>query len=142
MPPEFQSWHRRSRATMWGRPSSWSRSRGRFRPPHWLSLSSRAAGPTWHRRPRTCGTSPSREVEPAGDARKARLRSHSLGRVDRVIESGHDAESDRKPDIKPRSRDVTDGLEKAAARGMLRAVGMGDDDWVKPQIGVASSWNE
>jgi dihydroxy-acid dehydratase len=53
-------------------------------------------------------------------------------------------ESDVKPgvDIKPRSRDVTDGLEKAAARGMLRAVGMGDDDWVKPQIGVASSWNE
>ena len=46
------------------------------------------------------------------------------------------------PDIKPRSRDVTDGLEKAGARGMLRAVGMGDDDWVKPQIGVASSWNE
>jgi dihydroxy-acid dehydratase len=46
------------------------------------------------------------------------------------------------PDLKPRSRDVTDGLEKAAARGMLRAVGMGDDDWEKPQIGVASSWNE
>ncbi len=46
------------------------------------------------------------------------------------------------PDIKPRSRDVTDGLEKTAARGMLRAVGLGDDDWAKPQIGVASSWNE
>ena len=46
------------------------------------------------------------------------------------------------PDIKPRSRDVTDGLERAAARGMLRAVGMGDDDFAKPQIGVASSWNE
>ena len=45
-------------------------------------------------------------------------------------------------DPKPRSRDVTDGLEKTAARGMLRAVGMGDDDWVKPQVGVASSWNE
>jgi len=44
--------------------------------------------------------------------------------------------------MKPRSRDVTDGLEKAAARGMLRAVGMGDDDFAKPQIGVASSWNE
>ena len=43
------------------------------------------------------------------------------------------------PDIKPRSRDVTDGLERAAARGMLRAVGMGDDDFAKPQIGVASS---
>jgi dihydroxy-acid dehydratase len=25
---------------------------------------------------------------------------------------------------------------------MLRAVGMGDEDWVKPQIGIASSWNE
>ncbi len=46
------------------------------------------------------------------------------------------------PDVKPRSRDVTDGLEKTAARGMLRAVGMGDDDWGKSQIGVASSWNE
>ena len=45
-------------------------------------------------------------------------------------------------DIKPRSRDVTDGLEKTAARGMLRAVGMGDEDWPKPQVGVASSWNE
>ncbi|MGO0577813.1 dihydroxy-acid dehydratase [Ornithinimicrobium panacihumi] len=45
-------------------------------------------------------------------------------------------------DHKPRSRDVTDGLEKAAARGMLRAVGMGDEDWDKPQVGVASSWNE
>ncbi len=44
--------------------------------------------------------------------------------------------------MKPRSRDVTDGIEKAAARGMLRAVGMGDEDWVKPQIGIASSWNE
>lgn len=50
--------------------------------------------------------------------------------------------TDEGVDIKPRSRDVTDGLEKTAARGMLRAVGMGDDDWVKPQIGVASSWNE
>jgi dihydroxy-acid dehydratase len=46
------------------------------------------------------------------------------------------------PDIKPRSRDVTDGLEKTAARGMLRAVGMDDEDFAKPQIGVASSWNE
>jgi len=46
------------------------------------------------------------------------------------------------PDLKPRSRDVTDGLERAAARGMLRAVGMGDADFAKPQIGIASSWNE
>lgn len=46
------------------------------------------------------------------------------------------------PDIKPRSRVVTDGLEATASRGMLRAVGMGDEDFAKPQIGVASSWNE
>ena len=45
-------------------------------------------------------------------------------------------------DVKPRSREVTDGIAKAPARAMLRAVGMGDDDWEKPQIGVASSWNE
>lgn len=45
-------------------------------------------------------------------------------------------------DIKPRSRDVTDGMERAPARAMLRAIGMTDDDWVKPQVGIASSWNE
>ena len=44
--------------------------------------------------------------------------------------------------MKPRSGLVTDGLERAPARGMLRAVGMDDEDWVKPQIGIASSWNE
>jgi dihydroxy-acid dehydratase len=44
--------------------------------------------------------------------------------------------------MKPRSHVVTDGMERAPARGMLRAVGMGDDDWAKPQIGIASSWNE
>ncbi len=46
------------------------------------------------------------------------------------------------PDLKPRSRDVTDGMERAPNRAMLRAVGMTDDDWEKPQIGIASSWNE
>ena len=46
------------------------------------------------------------------------------------------------PDMKPRSRQVTDGIDATASRGMLRAVGMGDADWDKPQIGIASSWNE
>jgi dihydroxy-acid dehydratase len=45
-------------------------------------------------------------------------------------------------DMKPRSHDVTDGFERAPARAMLRAIGMTDDDWDKPQVGVASSWNE
>ena len=44
--------------------------------------------------------------------------------------------------MKPRSGLVTDGLERAPARGMLRAVGMKDEDFAKPQIGIASSWNE
>ena len=44
--------------------------------------------------------------------------------------------------LKPRSHQVTDGPARAPARAMLRAVGMTDDDWDKPQIGVASSWNE
>jgi dihydroxy-acid dehydratase len=45
-------------------------------------------------------------------------------------------------DPKHKSRDVTEGYERAPARAMLRAVGMGDDDWSKPQVGIASSWNE
>ncbi len=45
-------------------------------------------------------------------------------------------------DRKPRSRVVTDGIEATTSRGMLRAVGMGDEDWDKPQVGIASSWNE
>ena len=45
-------------------------------------------------------------------------------------------------DVKPRSRDVTDGNQKAAARAMLRAVGLTDEDWDKPQIGLANAWNE
>lgn len=44
--------------------------------------------------------------------------------------------------LKPRSHEVTDGFERAPARAMLRAVGMTDDDWSKPQVGVCSSWNE
>jgi dihydroxy-acid dehydratase len=44
--------------------------------------------------------------------------------------------------LKPRSYEVTDGKTRAPARAMLRAVGMTDADWSKPQVGVASSWNE
>src|ERR1043165_3439633 len=43
---------------------------------------------------------------------------------------------------RPRSHEVTDGSTRAPARAMLRAVGMTDADWDKPQVGVASSWNE
>ncbi|MCL4443992.1 MAG: dihydroxy-acid dehydratase [Actinobacteria bacterium] len=44
--------------------------------------------------------------------------------------------------LKIRSYEVTDGPTRAPARAMLRAVGMTDDDWDRPQIAVASSWNE
>jgi len=52
------------------------------------------------------------------------------------------AENKGLQDLKVRSHQVTDGFERAPARAMLRAVGMTDDDWDKPQVGVASSWNE
>ena len=42
----------------------------------------------------------------------------------------------------PRSTDVTLGKERAPARAMLRAMGLTDADMTKPQVGVASSWNE
>lgn len=60
-----------------------------------------------------------------------------LGFTDAIV-----AYSGAMSDMKPRSRDVTDGFQKAPARAMLRAIGMTDDDWDKPQVGVASSWNE
>ncbi len=40
------------------------------------------------------------------------------------------------------SQDVTIGPAKAGARAMLRAVGLGEDDFVKSQIGVVSAGNE
>src|SRR5579862_10009141 len=43
---------------------------------------------------------------------------------------------------KIRSYEVTDGPARAPARAMLRAIGMSDGDWDKPQVAVASSWNE
>jgi dihydroxy-acid dehydratase len=56
--------------------------------------------------------------------------------------SGQDDTSETTVDIKARSRDVTDGMERAPARAMLRAIGMQDEDFAKAQIAVASSWNE
>src|SRR5205823_13522756 len=41
-----------------------------------------------------------------------------------------------------RSRDVTEGPARAPARSMLRAVGFTDEGFARPQVGVASSWNE
>ncbi|MET0801041.1 MAG: dihydroxy-acid dehydratase [Actinomycetota bacterium] len=43
---------------------------------------------------------------------------------------------------RPRSWEVTEGPKRAPARAMLRAVGFGEDDFGKPQVAVASSWNE
>ena len=39
------------------------------------------------------------------------------------------------------SSPVVDGVEKAPARAMLRATGFSDDDFRKPQIGIASTWS-
>src|SRR5215204_3985484 len=43
---------------------------------------------------------------------------------------------------RPRSWEVTEGPQRAPARAMLRAVGFSEDDFGKPQVAVASSWNE
>ena len=50
--------------------------------------------------------------------------------------------SDEPRDLKIHSHDVTDFPERSAARAMLRATGMTDDDWDKAQVAVVSSWNE
>jgi dihydroxy-acid dehydratase len=43
---------------------------------------------------------------------------------------------------RPRSWEVTDGPQRAPARSFLRAVGFSEEDFGKPQVAVASSWNE
>ena len=45
-------------------------------------------------------------------------------------------------DKRPSSKVVTDGYRRAPARAMLRAVGMEDEDFQKPQVAVASSFND
>ena len=46
-----------------------------------------------------------------------------------------------KVDPRQHSRVVVDGLEQAPSRAMLRAVGFTDKDFLKPQIGIASTWS-
>ncbi len=46
-----------------------------------------------------------------------------------------------KPSNRPYSSQVVDGLEKAAARAMLHAVGFTEADFSKPQVGIASTWS-
>jgi len=43
-------------------------------------------------------------------------------------------------DIRHHSSQVVDGVKNAPARAMLRAVGFGDADFAKPQVGIASTW--
>jgi dihydroxy-acid dehydratase len=45
------------------------------------------------------------------------------------------------PDPRRHSRVVVDGLAQAPSRAMLRAVGFKDEDFGKPQVGIASTWN-
>ena len=75
-------------------------------------------------------------------ARSGRARRSGAALACEPMAATPAGESSTPVDVKPRSRDVTDGIQKAAARAMLRAVGLTDDDWDKPQIGIASSWNE
>ena len=46
------------------------------------------------------------------------------------------------PAPKPRSHTLIDGANRAGARAMLRACGLGDEDFAKPLVGVANTWIE
>ena len=43
--------------------------------------------------------------------------------------------------LRRHSRVVVDGIEQAPSRAMLRAVGFGEEDFLKPQVGIASTWS-
>ena len=47
----------------------------------------------------------------------------------------------KKADIRKYSSLVVDGVDRAPSRSMLRAVGFGDSDFNRPQIGIASTWS-
>ena len=44
-------------------------------------------------------------------------------------------------DLRKHSSIVTDGVAQAPSRAMLRAVGFTDEDFAKPQVGIASTWS-
>ncbi|MCU1243967.1 MAG: ilvD [Candidatus Acidoferrum typicum] len=46
------------------------------------------------------------------------------------------------PALKPRSHTLIDGASRSGARAMLRACGLGDEDFAKPLVGVANTWIE
>jgi dihydroxy-acid dehydratase len=77
----------------------------------------------------------------AGDGSRLSTQERHLIMDDRVGDTT-DAERYAALSLKPRSVEVTEGYQRAGSRAMLRAVGMTDDDFDKPQIGVGSSWNE
>ncbi len=59
-----------------------------------------------------------------------------------MVDEQAPATGERRRSLKIHSQDVTEGPRRAGARAMLRAVGMREEDFDKPQIGVASTWNE
>src|SRR5688572_13085489 len=99
---------------------------------------------------RICANDIRSRPEPSTSARRSRISQPSTSAVTGSVPIKSSAMSASTveyapvmPDaMKPRSYEVTDGMERAPARAMLRAVGMTDRDWDKAQIGVASSWNE
>lgn len=48
----------------------------------------------------------------------------------------------KKTDLRHRSREITEGPQRAPARAYLRAMGLTDEDLARPLVGVANTWNE
>src|SRR5215472_9286901 len=59
-----------------------------------------------------------------------------------IAEPSRPAHPSRQSLPRPRSGPLTTGPSRAAARAMLRAVGLSEADLERPQVAVASSWNE
>ncbi len=49
---------------------------------------------------------------------------------------------EKAPNLKARSWEITEGPQRAPARSMLRAMGLGDEDLARPFVGVANGWSE
>lgn len=52
------------------------------------------------------------------------------------------SDRDARQDLRIRSKVISEGSNRAPNRAMLRAVGLKDEDFQKPMVGVASTWSE
>src|SRR5262245_49262949 len=99
---------------------------------------------TWTRaRPACAGSAP--RPRPTAWRRSARTSAAACGRPrrrSRTLSAEHDPYAAPTDPAKRHSAALTDGVERAPARAMLKGTGFTDEDLARPLVGVATTWIE